>query len=354
MPLIKSFNDSSIILDNGTLYGSSRGLGKRRVISSLEDTNTSPKDDHREKIGKVNEMLKRNGFPMIKSSSHSSFLKIIESLITTIEELTFGVNFSSLEEVFKRAMNRNIDKNSKNDMNIVNLISIYEIQRQNYEKDFENISKELQNKRKMMSHIEENLRQGYHKALNEMQEKLNILENRCEGMRIGGKPENYEENNENQGIVEEICRILAIKQANQIVPAVVKLEKVLRAVPQLEKFIKEVCQIVSFDDKTGKMSMEMVIPSLKQCFKELKEYRSKRNFAEMSTKTTFHQEMLEHFKHLFEIEKDEDIIETMDQVFLFVHELRSFLKSIRIALKLEESVTVNGILVRLKHMIENY
>ena len=81
---------------------------------------------------------------------------------------------------------------------------------------------------------------------------------------------------------------------------------------------------------------------------------SKRQNIELDIKTNFHQEVIEHFKHLFEIERDEDIIETMDQVFLFVHELRSFLKNMRVALKLEEGVTVNGILVRLKHMIENY
>jgi len=42
----KSFNESSMVLDNGTLYGSSKGLGKRRVISSLEDSKHIPKEDH--------------------------------------------------------------------------------------------------------------------------------------------------------------------------------------------------------------------------------------------------------------------------------------------------------------------
>lgn len=347
----KSFNDSSIVLDNGTLYGSSRGLGKRRVISSLEDSTPSPKDDNREKINNINEMLKRNGYQPIKSSSHSYFFKTIETLLQSIEELTHGVNFNNLEEIFKKAFGRSIDKGSKTDMAVVNLISIYEIQKRSYEREIEGISRELQSKKRVMGHIEENLRQGYHKALNEMQEKLNILESRCADIKNDKKNESLETSNENQVIVDEICKILSIKHPDQIVPAVIKLEKVLRAVPQLEKFIKDVYQIVSSDEKTGKLTMELVIPTLRQCFKELKELRIKK---QASIPTTFHQEVLEHFKHLFEIEKDEDIIETMDQVFLFVHELRSFLKSIRISLKLEESVTVNGILVRIKHMIESY
>ena len=350
----KSFNDSSLILDNGTLYGSSKGLGKRRVISSLEDSDPVAKEDHRELISRINEMLKRNGFQSIRSSSHGSFLQLIQNLVGKIEEITFGMNFSGVDEVFKRSFSRNIDKSSKYDMTVVNLISLYELQKRGYEKEIEKISKDLQVKRKMMGQIEENLRQGYHKALNEMQEKLNMLETRCSDLKPEKKTESFENSGESQRIIDEVCRILSIKHPNQIVPAVVKLEKVLRAVPQLEKFIKEVYQLVSADERTGKLSMEQVIPTLKQSFKELKELRGRRRTPDISINTSFHQEVLEHFKHLFEIEKDEDIIETMDQVFLFVHELRSFLKSIRIALNLDEEVTVNGILVRLKHIIENY
>ena len=354
VPINKSFNDSSLILDNGTLYGSSKGLSKRRVISSLEDSDPHIKEDHRELIARINEMLKRNGFQSLKSSSHSSFLHTIENLLQNIEEITFGLNFSDIEDIFKRVFHRNIDKNSKNDMGVANLISVFEIKQQNYEKDIEKANKELQSKRKMMAQIEENMRQGYHKALNEMQHKLNMLENRCSELKFDKKFENPENSNENQSIIDEVCKIFSIKQSTQIVPAVIKLEKVLRAVPQLEKFIKEVCQVVSVDEKLGKISMEQVIPTIKNSLKELKELRNKRQNIELDIKTNFHQEVIEHFKHLFEIERDEDIIETMDQVFLFVHELRSFLKNMRVALKLEEGVTVNGILVRLKHMIENY
>lgn len=352
VPANKSFTESSLILDNGTLYGSSRGLSKRRVISSLEDSDSNIKEDNREYISHVNELLKRNGFQTIKSSSHTSFLKLIERLIETIEEIRFGVSFSSIDDVFHKAFNRGLDRNSKGDKAIAELITVYEVQRKNFEREIEKLNRELQNKRKIMSQIEENMRQGYHKALSDMQEKLNVLESRCSDLGIDRKGES-EGYGENQGIIEEVCRILSIKQPGHIVPAVVKLEKVLRAVPQLEKFIKEVFQIVSLDEKSGKLSMELVIPTLKQCFKELRELRNKRKNPDRM-QTSFQQEVIEHFKHLFEIDKEEDIIETMDQVFLFVHELRSFLKSIRLALNLDEGVTVNGILVRVKQIIENF
>jgi hypothetical protein len=345
----KSLNESSLVLDNGTLYGSSKNLGKRRLISSLEDSENIIKEDNREVITHVNEMLKRNGFAVIKSSSHSSFLRLIEQLLRVIEEMTYGINFASLDDIFKRTFGRGIDKNSKVDSIIANLISVYEVQKRAYEQDIERLAKELNNKRRTIAQVEENMRQNYHKALSDMQEKLLVLENRCSEVKID-KKNTFEA--DHSGIIEEVCKVLNIKQSSQIVPAVVKLEKVLRAVPSLEKFIKDVFFIVSSNDSSEeKLTMENLIPSLKRSFKELHELKMKRP-GKIPSKFEYYQEVIEHFKHLFEIDKDEDLIETMDQVFLFVHELRSFLKSIRLTLSLDEAVTVNGILVRIKNIIE--
>lgn len=344
----KSLNESSLVLDNGTLYGTSKKLGKRRLISSLEDSENIIKEDNKEIILHVNEMLKRNGFAAIKSSSHSSFLRLIEHLLQVIEEITYGINFASLDDIFKRAFGRGMEKSSKLDSVIANLISVYEVQKRSYEQDIERLAKELNNKRRTITQIEENMRMN-HKALNDMQEKLIILENRC--CELKGDKKSGFDNSESTAIVDEVCKVLSIKYPNQIVPAVIKLEKVLRAVPSLEKFIKEVFYIVSSNEsQQEKITMENVIPTLKRSFKELQELKGKKP---VNSKMNFYQEVIEHFKHLFEIEKDEDLIETMDQVFLFVHELRSFLKSVRTTLDLDEEVTVNRILVRIKNILES-
>lgn len=346
----KSLNESSLVLDNGTLYGTSKKLGKRRLISSLEDSENIVKEDNKEIIFHVNEMLKRNGFAAIKSSSHSAFLRLIEHLLQVIEEITYGINFASLDDIFKRAFGRGIEKGSKLDSAIANLISVYEVQKRSYEQDIERLAKELNNKRRTITQIEENMRLSYHKALNDMQEKLIVLENRCSELKVDKKP--AFDQSESAAIVDEVCKVLSIKHSNQIVPAVVKLEKVLRAVPSLEKFIKEVFYIVSSNENPQeKITMENVIPTLKRSFKELQDLKIKKK--PVNNKVNFYQEVIEHFKHLFEIEKDEDLIETMDQVFLFVHELRSFLKSVRATLDLDEEVTVNGILVRIKNILES-
>lgn len=346
----KSFNESSLVIDNGTLYGTSKTLGKRRLISSLEDSENLIKEDNKEIIAHVNEMLKRNGFAVIKSSSHSAFLRLIEHLLNVIEEITYGINFASLDDIFKRNFGRGIEKGSKNDSAIVNLISVYEVQKRSYEQDIERLAKELNNKRRTIAQVEENMRQSYHKALNDMQEKLVMLEKRCTDLKLDKKSGG--EHSDSNSIVEEVCRVLNIKQSSQIVPAVVKLEKVLRAVPSLEKFIKDVFYIVSSNENSeDKLTMENVIPTLKKSFKELHDLKYKKKPGH--NKVNFYQEVIEHFKHLFEIDKDEDLIETMDQVFLFVHELRSFLKSVRVSLNLDEGVTVNGILVRIKNILES-
>ena len=80
----KSLNESSIVLDNGVLYGPLKSISKRRLISSLEDSEHIVKEDNREVIYRVNQMLKRNGFDLIKSSSHSAFLKLIEELLQAL------------------------------------------------------------------------------------------------------------------------------------------------------------------------------------------------------------------------------------------------------------------------------
>ena len=346
----KSLNESSIVLDNGVLYGPLKSISKRRLISSLEDSEHIVKEDNREVIYRVNQMLKRNGFDLIKSSSHSAFLKLIEELLQVVEDITYGINFASLDDIFKRAFGRGLDKTSPSDSAAARLMSAYEVQKHSYEQDIEKLEKELNSKRRSISQVEERLKHNYHKALSDMQEKLIVLESRCSEIKLEKKPLS---DRDHDLIIEEVCKVLNLKQASQIVPAVKKLEKVLRAVPSLENFIQDIFYIVSSNDNTDeKITMENLIPNLKKSFKELNDLKYSRS-GNTVNKFGFYQEAIQHFKYLFEIDKDEDLIETMDQVFLFVHELRSFLKSIRITLNLEDGVTVNGILVRIKNMIES-
>lgn len=342
-------NDSSIALDNGTLYESPKEHIQHRITSDLEESSIQKKS-RKDLIYKINDMLKKNGFAILKSSSHGSLLNTIKTLLEYLENITQDLNFASFEEIFKKFLNKKIDKKNKFDLSVINMITVYEMQKGNFQKEIEKLSKELLEKNKKMLQIEEDLKQGY-QVLNEMQDKLIVLENRGSDYVLD-KREIKDEDAENQEIINKVCKILSLRQPVQIPSAVSKMEKVLRAVPQMESFIKEVYKIVAIEEDVEKVNMEIVVKALKRKMGEFKDMRRKGKGMERCMQTSFEQEVVEHFKHLFEITRDEDVIETMDQVFLFVHELRTFLKSIRSALGLNEDVTVNGILLRLKRIID--
>ena len=62
-------------------------------------------------------------------------------------------------------------------------------------------------------------------------------------------------------------------------------------------------------------------------------------------------EIVHHFKNLFDIQDQEDVTESMNQIFLFVHETKTFLKSMTKVLDISGESSLSAILLQIKQAL---
>lgn len=390
-----------MILDNRDLYGSHGISGKRRIFSNLDEPSKSEqltilksadeflketsqltlefmsKSDMNNKdnqvspryLQRINEMLLRNNFAKLpKSQDTTSILQVLDEVLRSFDKFKFDSN-ENTELIFKKFYGRNSNPKNQTDCATFELMLAYENKIRSLQKEF---SQQLRDENRRNEHQRplanitaknnsdniEGLRHNFYKT----QQELGKSKDMCASLS--------KELDENQKIVGDVCKVLSLKDPRHIVRSVAKLEKVLRAVPQLEQFIKEICNIVFPDikeDKNFSQKMDEVIPKLKKSlselhhFKRLRENTSKSQHEEKRSVTprgsrrefSFEEQIVQHICHLYEINEEKStILTTIDQTFIFVRELKSFLKLSREILGLDENVSLNEVLHSLKQLIK--
>ena len=144
----------------------------------------------------------------------------------------------------------------------------------------------------------------------------------------------------------------------------------------METFIKEIGLIVEpnlKDEKNNKVAakrMNGIMPTLKSWIQELGELRALKTAVcqelEISTQAyrdeilsriprgcNMETEIVHHFKNLFDIQDKDDVTESMNQIFLFVHECKTFLKSMTKVLDITGEVSLSAILLQIKQALSN-
>ena len=155
-------------------------------------------------------------------------------------------------------------------------------------------------------------------------------------------------------MLRQTLSILDLRHARQLPSAVNKMQQVIRAIPSLESFIKAVkAEVVPEEDpKSQGNSMDEVIPTLRSWKNKLGYYEAMaafRNqlcqmlnlepspstadfdivrFTQIRAIKSLHggSKELQYFKSLFEVSSDEEVVKVMNQVFLFVHEMKALLQ----------------------------
>ena len=171
-------------------------------------------------------------------------------------------------------------------------------------------------------------------------------------------------------VLEEICRILAIRHPHHILKSIVKLEKVVRAVPRLEHFIRDVCECVRpAGREEGKKDcladMEFVGKRVREWNMELKALRAFKGSLchfvgvkeavsdEELLRLLEHRETDEfeqHFRQVFELEDSQDVFEVAHQVFMQNHELRAFCRSIKQLLGVNEEISLSSLMLLVRQL----
>lgn len=147
--------------------------------------------------------------------------------------------------------------------------------------------------------------------------------------------------------VETVLRQLGLRSAGELPGAVGKMQQVIRALPGLEGFIKRVLEEVLGPLQEAR-AVEEVIPTLRtwkqrlSCFDALHSLYirllgSPHTLDDSQLLSAVETALygLSHFRSLFSVAPSVSTLTAMDQVFLFVHEMKALLQFCRKTLELD-------------------
>lgn len=175
-----------------------------------------------------------------------------------------------------------------------------------------------------------------------------------------------------------ICEMLSIKNTPNLLPSVDKMLRVVRAVPKLEHFIKGICtEIFPSDADFGAGKMDQVLPTIKrwkfqlEYLDALKTFRSQvLAFAGFegspdvpdfeivipmqirALKKPVDNTIVKHLQSLFDIEREDDVVPAVNQIYLFVVEMKALVKYLRETLHLDPRTPVSVVVQRLKQALD--
>ena len=177
--------------------------------------------------------------------------------------------------------------------------------------------------------------------------------------------------NEATAVLEEICRILAVKHPHHILRSVSKLDKVVRAVPKLERFIREVCGYLcpTIKDEERKREYAADVDFLGKRMRDwsaelaaLRGFRGSVCHMVAARAQTSDEELLsllkhretdyfeQHFRQVFELRDSQDAFEAAGQIFLQNHELRAFCRNVKQFLGVSEESSLSSLLLLVKQL----
>lgn len=179
------------------------------------------------------------------------------------------------------------------------------------------------------------------------------------------------QSNESAAVLEEICRILAVKHPHHVLRSVSKLEKVVRMVPKLERFIREVCGYLcpTIKDEDRKREYAADVDFLGKRMRDwsveltaLRVFRGSVCHILAARAQTSDEELLsllkhretdyfeQHFRQVFELKDNQDAFEAAGQIFLHNHELRAFCRNVKQFLGVSEESSLSSLLLLVKQL----
>ena len=303
--------------------------------------------------------------------------------------------------IFRRMFNREAGQSSVQDAKVLSLISIYEENRTKTTPRTGRESPQHSNtdsedrQREFISQIQ---RLSQEKAKLEAQRKLLYDENVVLKAELQERPTvrqmtNLQEevraagsDREANEVLRQVLSILDLRNPKHLPSAVDRMQQVIRAVPNLENFIKAVRAEVnpgSADERTLAASVDEVIPTIRQWKHRLEYYDALVDFRDqlcqmlgLETGPTTPDfdivgciqiraiknlhggtKELQYFKSLFEVTSGDEVVKVMNQVFLFVHEMKALLQVTstqfsREALGLDPSLPLNAVIESIKYSLQ--
>jgi predicted nucleic acid-binding Zn-ribbon protein len=175
-------------------------------------------------------------------------------------------------------------------------------------------------------------------------------------------------------VLLQLSESLQSRTPSALQSSISKLQQVVMATPQLERFIQNICMEIHPNKETWNSSpkkLDEILPTIRKWKRQLEDHHSILNLKsyictlfnidpkkEVSPEelmsilgTSF--EAINYFKSMYEITDNSEIVPTMNQVFVFVHEIKGFLQTCRKSLGLDPKAPVPMVLYRLSMLLRN-
>ena len=173
------------------------------------------------------------------------------------------------------------------------------------------------------------------------------------------------------GIIGQVLDLLDLKSERQVVPSLKKMLQVIRSLPGLEHFIKAVRTEVLPGSSSA---VEEVLPTIRSWKFKARQWDEQSSFklqlckalsidpSSSPSEIVFHIQISylrtaapstdnNYFRKLFEVSASEDLMQAVNQVFLFVHEMKGLLHYCREAMGMSPNLPVQEQIDRIKRRV---
>jgi predicted nuclease with TOPRIM domain len=328
-----------------------------------------------------------------------------------VPELLKTIGPEREREVFRRFFNREFRPTSGQDAKVMGLIMMYEEQRiqktpeavpdKKLEKAYQELEQKFHETLAQLDRFkrERSLLEGQRHAVSDevstlraelrerptirefkaLQEQVRLYEEHVSSRQTVPADKVAELSGEQaKKVVYSIAELLCIKNTHNLVPSVDKMQRVVRAVPKLEQFIKGICsEVFPNDPDFGAGKMEQVLPTVKRWKFQLEYLDSLKAFRAQvcqlagldgsseapdfdivrvrqlrALKAPPDNKVFTHLQSLFDIEREEDVLPAINQIYLFVVEMKALVKYLRETLRLDCRTPVSVVVQRLKQTLD--
>ncbi|CAG9333297.1 unnamed protein product [Blepharisma stoltei] len=194
------------------------------------------------------------------------------------------------------------------------------------------------------------------KLFEETQKEVKMLRERVKCL----EEQANSEYNEKVKVLNLIMNALSLNSFSEIPSSIFKMQQVVLSLPRIEELIESILNELFPDEyKVGEEIYANVLPAikhLKQRTFELTEFKKKilEIFRSSDDIDLFEKaNALRHFCKLFSIKQTDQITGTIDNVFVFVHEMKRFLSFARQALGMPNDQPISSVLEEVTRYLEN-
>ncbi|CAG9322741.1 unnamed protein product [Blepharisma stoltei] len=321
----------------------------------------------------INELLLKNDFDAIFINSYGTpdIKSIIDAILALISEYEKLKSQNYNEKTPRSSMRASspIPESSSTPRNRSKKDDYFRVFWNVLHKDYDNSSPYDQSVLSYISQSEEH-KLIYEGKLTSYQDQISFLKSRLKEVdqrNYFSSPESYESPYKESTIgLKEIASALGVDSIDEILSAIEQMNKVLKVVPNLERFIEDVCQellpstVKEQTYESYSKAFEEVIPTIKELKSLIDHLHNFKQKVYSSLKLQLNTpesvvldsiKAIRYFEKLFEVKMGDDLLGVMEQLFLFVHEMRLFVQNMKNALGLDKSEPVGKVLEAIKKII---